>query len=127
VVEQSLQPLLEDVCGTEPNFAAKINDLEIRGYLDDLSLNDPYVAVESTQKDRILVVVNVEHPHFKQLKGSDGVLNYLRHCVYDAIAEWQARVQDAPVSPKTIKILKDRLLRVAMDIEMREPELPVSS
>jgi hypothetical protein len=122
-VEESLRPLLEDANSSTPNFEATIKELEIRGYLDgDLSPNDPYVWVESTQDDRVIVLVNIRHPHFLQLSGTAGVLNYLRHCVYDAIAEWQARKLHAPLNPATVKILKDRLLRVAMDIEMREPE-----
>jgi hypothetical protein len=121
-VEASLRPLLEDANSSTPNFEAKVNQLEVRGYLDgDLSPNDPYIVVESTQDDLVIVVVNTRHPHFRQLEGIAGVLNYLRHCVYDAIAEWQARRSDAPLNSATVMILKDRLLRVAMSIEMREP------
>jgi hypothetical protein len=122
-VEESLRPLLEDANSSTPNFEAKLSQLEVRGFLDgELSPNDPYIVVQSTQNDLVLVVVNTRHPHFRQLEGIAGVLNYLRHCVYDAIAEWQARRSDAPLDSATVMILKDRLLRVAMSIEMREPE-----
>jgi hypothetical protein len=57
-----------------------------------------------------------------QLKGSDGVLNYLRHCVYDGIAEWKAIHKAAGLNPDTIKILKDQLLRVPFEIEMNPGE-----
>ena len=122
-VAQSLQPLLDDASGADPDFDATVGNLSVRGFLvSDLSPNDPYVAADSTRGDVVLVIVNERHPHFLQLEGVAGVLNYLRHCVYDAIAEWQARRQDAQVDSQTVKILKDRLLRVAWDIEMREPE-----
>lgn len=121
-VEESLRPLIEDADKSTPNFEANLDQLKVRGFLDsDTSPNDPYVAVESPKDDLVIVVVNIRHPHFLLLNGTDGVLNYLRHCVYDAIAEWQARRVNS-VNPRTIKILKDRLLRVAMNIEMREPE-----
>jgi len=64
--------------------------------------------------------VNVTLPHWRQLKGSEGALNYLRHCIYDAIAEWQARRKVACIDPDTIKLLKARLLRVPMEVEEHE-------
>lgn len=44
-------------------------------------------------------------------------MNYFRHCIYDAIAEWQARRKQGHIDPGTIKILKDGLLRVSLIIE----------
>ena len=96
----------------------KIGKLRARIYLaPEMSVNDPYVVADSAKASGVLILVNMAHPHWKQLKGSDGVLNYLRHCTYDAIAEWQARHQAARLDTDTIKILKDRLLRVSFDIE----------
>ena len=96
----------------------KIGKLRARIYLaPEMSVNDPYVVADSAEASGVLILVNMAHPHWKQLKGSDGVLNYLRHCTYDAIAEWQARHQAARLDTDTIKILKDRLLRVSFDIE----------
>ena len=96
----------------------KIGKLRARIYLaPEMSVNDPYVVADSAKASGVLILVNMTHPHWKQLKGSDGVLNYLRHCTHDAIAEWQARHQAARLDTDTIKILKDRLLRVSFDIE----------
>ena len=55
-----------------------------------------------------MIIVNTQHPHWTQLSGSEGVLNYLRHCTYDGVAEWQARRMSASLDPDTIKVLKDR-------------------
>ena len=52
-----------------------------------------------------------------QLYGSVGVMNYFRHCIYDAISEWQARTLRGRIDPETIKLLKDRLLRVSLIVE----------
>jgi hypothetical protein len=57
-----------------------------------------------------------------RLLGSEGILDYLRHCTYDAIAEWQARHKTGTIDPDTAKLLKDRLLRVPLELEMREAQ-----
>jgi hypothetical protein len=94
-------------------------EVEIRGYLaTEVSSNDPYVIIESTTLDRVMIVINMQHPHVQQIHGSENLLNYLRHCTYDGVAEWQARNQASTTDPATIKRLKDRLLRVPFDMEM---------
>lgn len=47
--------------------------------------------------NNLTVVVNTQHPYFRGLPGS-GVLPYLRHCIYDALAEWNLtrRVGEIP-------------------------------
>jgi hypothetical protein len=57
-----------------------------------------------------------------QLDGSVGVMNYFRHCIYDAISEWQARTLRGRIDPETIKLLKDRLLRVSLIVEQHAQE-----
>ena len=97
----------------DPTFRATISHFEVLGYLmSDLSPNDPYVTVDSVEENRVIVIINIQHPHWMQLQGSEGVLNYFRHCTFDGIAEWQARRRAANLDPDTIKILKDRLLRL---------------
>lgn len=119
VVETQIQTISESISGFEATFSAVVGTLNVKGYLrTDMSPNDPYVTHDSTHESEVLIIINQTHPHWKQLKGSDGVLNYLRHCVYDGIAEWQAKHKSAGLNPNTITILKDRLLRVPFDIEM---------
>jgi hypothetical protein len=101
-----------------PEFSAQIDSLLVKIYVSrDLSPTDLYFASESPDPSTISVIVNMSHPHFSKLAGSEGVLNFLRHCTYDAIAEWQAMNRAARIDPDTIKILKDRLLRVPLEIE----------
>ena len=119
-VSQSLQPLKDTATEREPSFYAKLEQtpFEIIGYLvEDSSVNDPYVVVDATDASRVMIIVNTQHPHWTQLSGSEGVLNYLRHCTYDGVAEWQARRMSASLDPDTIKVLKDRMLRLSLDIE----------
>jgi hypothetical protein len=119
VIRRGFQTVVESQKSRDPRFSAKIGGIAVKGYLmDDRSENDPYYICDSTQKGLVLVVVNQAHPHWSQLKGSDGVLNYLRHCTYDAVAEHQARHKVAALDPDTIKLFKDKYLRIPFEIEM---------
>lgn len=112
------EPVLKQIEQGPETFRVRIgNALTVRVYLETRSVNDPYLLNDFPQPDELVVVVNSNHPHWHQLQGSEGVLNYLRHCVYDGIAEWQATRRHAPLQPDTIKSLKDRLLRVPMYFE----------
>jgi hypothetical protein len=125
LVDATIGALIEHAQDAYVTFGGQIADLTIKGFLTTAaSPNDPYVAVDATQNNEVMVVVNVEHPHFRQLKGAEGVLNYLRHCTFDAVAEWKARQQQSPLTPQTITILKDQLLRVPFEIEMAENDAP---
>jgi len=92
----------------------------VKLFLTHNSEMDYYVRNESTSDNEVIVLVNAEHPYMSQLSESQSVLDYLRQCIYDGICEWQARKKAARIDPDTIKILKDRLLRVPMEIEQHE-------
>ena len=120
VVKQTLEPMLSAAETRVPDFEAPVGKLEVFGYMvSDGSPNDPYVTVDSASQVRVVVIVNMLHPFFGELAGSEGVLNFLRHCTFDAIAEWQARQMSATIDPETITILKDRLLRLPSRLEMK--------
>jgi hypothetical protein len=119
IVTESVNRLAQSITSTrQANFDARIGELNVKIYIAvDMSPNDPYVTVDATKALDVLVIMNTQHPAWLQVKGSDGVLNYLRHCTYDAIAEWQARSKAARIDPNTIKLLKDKLLRVPFELE----------
>ncbi len=52
-----------------------------------------------------------------EIKGTDGVANYLRHCIFDAVAEYKAVIQYKTIHSGTIKMYKDALLRIPLQIE----------
>jgi hypothetical protein len=119
-VNQAVKSITQSIVNQnhKERFEAKVGDLVVRGYVEsDMSSYDPYVTIDSAKREEVIIIVNAAHPHWSQLRGSIGVLNYLRHCTYDGIAEWQARWKTARLDPETIKILKDKLLRLAFDIE----------
>ncbi len=100
----------------EATLRANVGPLSVVVYvLEDMSPNDPYVASQPSQ-DKVIVIVNKAHPHWIMLDNVE-VANYLRHCIYDAIAEWQARSKLSRLDPDTIKLLKDQLLRIPYSIE----------
>lgn len=91
--------------------------VDVIGKLDSTkSQNDPYVLCEATHDDRVIVVINMNHPQVGTIE-ENGLLNYFRYCTYDALAEWRARRSDT-IEPSTIRRLKDQFLRVQFDIDM---------
>ncbi|MCW5555992.1 MAG: hypothetical protein KIS67_28020 [Verrucomicrobiae bacterium] len=118
-VEQAVHTITKSIVESrEETLKAKVGELTVRLFtVGDMSPNDPYVTVDARKANEVVIVINQVHPHWGQLKGSDGVLNYLRHCTYDGIAEWQARAKASRLDPDTIKLLKDKLLRVPFEME----------
>lgn len=91
--------------------------VKVIGKLDSTkSQNDPYVMLETTHDDRIVVIINMNHPQVGVIE-ENGLANYFRYCTYDALAEWRARREDT-VEPSTIRKLKDQFLRVQFELNM---------
>jgi len=122
IVAETFQPLIRDIEATDAAFSATLPTVRVSGYLAmSASANDPYVAVESPSDDHVLVSINVSHPHWRQITGAEGVLNYFRDCTYDALAEWKAR-RAHQLEPHTVKLFKDKFLRVGLSLETHLPE-----
>ena len=117
VVTATFEALRKATESETPVISEIIAGINVSVYLETLSVNDPYVAVDAAQENEVAVIVNMAHPHVSQIEGSMGLLNYLRHCMYDGLAEWQARRKQANLDPDTIKFLKDNLLRLSGEIE----------
>ncbi len=119
VIEESNKQLEEATVEAIEPTEITLGSLIVRLYVDDnMSPNDPYVINNSTsQIDLIIIIVNKNHPYWNELNGSKGVLNYLRHCVYDGVSEWKAFFKQGAIRPDTVKHIKDDLLRVPFNIE----------
>ena len=127
LIQESKEVYVRSVTGKIPaRFTAQLaGGLLVRGYVEDMSVNDPYLVVDHPLEGKVDVIVNKSHPHWKQLSGTAGVLNFLRHCVYDGIAESRAhevKAQSITVLPDTIKTIKDKLLRIPFEIEQDAQE-----
>jgi hypothetical protein len=119
-VKKSLERIAEPVKATrQPDIQAKLDSLEVWVYIvsADFGPHDPYVVCEAGANDKIIVIINMQHPHVSCITGEQGLINYFRHCVYDAVAEWQAQRLRAKLDPNTIKMLKDQLLRISFQME----------
>ena len=117
VVAAANAQLVAKAAQYEPDLALRIGEYVCKIFISsEYSVNDPYYVHEIT-KENMVVLVNQNHPHWIELQGSEGVLNYLRHCVYDAIAEWQASLRTSAIRPETVRTFKDRLLRLPAEIE----------
>ena len=126
LVEEVVEAVKKSVIGKYPEtFSAEISGIKVRGYIDEMSSNDPYLTIDSQNKFEVIIIVNASHPHWNQIRGTDGVLNFLRHCVYDGIAEAQTRdrrSKSAKINPDTVKLYKDYLLRIPYEIEQNVEE-----
>lgn len=103
----------------QPDLRAKINKLVVSLYLvSDMSPNDPYVIIESTGSDSaVIVIINLAHPHWSQLTNNESITNFIRHCTYDGVSEWKAYVATGKIEPNTVKLIKDNLLRIPLNLE----------
>lgn len=102
----------------EPSLKTKINRTVVSVYLvKEMSPNDPYVIIESTKSETsVIVIVNLAHPHWNQLTNSESILNFIRHCTYDGVAESKAYFTTHKIEPDTVKLIKDNLLRIPMTL-----------
>lgn len=115
----SAQHLSEQVVAhKKPSISAKLGRFTINVYIVyDLSPNDPYVVLETAQAEDVTIIINFSHPYVRtQIEGEEGVLNYLRQCIYDSVAQAKARSINRTMEPDTIKLFKDQLLRVPFQI-----------
>ena len=82
-----------------------------------MSPNDPYVVIESTNSaGPVVVIINLLHPHWYQLTNEQSVLNFIRHCTYDGMAEFKAYSVTGKIEPDTVKLIKDNLLRIPLKL-----------
>jgi hypothetical protein len=121
VVVLDEQKLVEETDVSASDFGASFEyagtTVRVIGKLDNTkSQHDPYVMLETTHDDRIVVVINMNHPQVGSIE-ENGLANYFRYCTYDALAEWRARRVDT-IEPSTIRKLKDQFLRVQFELDM---------
>lgn len=128
IIEANKDRIIDSVRGSgkaaaEGRIGSEPAGIRWKIFLEGMSPNDPYVVGESAKGDEITVIVNKSHPYWaSRLSTAGSVEDYLRQCVYDSVAEWQARAKAAAIDPDTIKLLKDQLLRVPLLMEVHEEE-----
>lgn len=105
----------------EPTLETKIGKVSVKIYLvKDMSPNDPYVIIESTKKTGpVIVIINLLHPHWYQLTNEESVLNFIRHCTYDGVAEFKTYSIMGELEPDSVKLIKDNLLRIPFKLQAK--------
>lgn len=121
VIDADDKALIDEADPSKPDFSARLTfageEYELIGFADStLSPENPYVVSETSADNKIVVIINMRHPHVQRDVDQNGLLNYLRHCTYDALAEWRATRQHAPLDGGTVKRLKDDFLRLGVRI-----------
>lgn len=117
-VTETFKTVIDEEKKRDETFRTQLGDILVKVFISpDRSVNDPYFVCDATQRNELCVIINQAHPHWSQIVGSEGILNYLRHCVYDAIAEHQARHKKGTIEPDTIKMFKDKYLRIPFELQ----------
>ena len=115
-IQASNRQVVENAQSQDPAFVVTLNDMTIDVYIDTIgSPNDPYFVNENIDENKLAIVVNKQHPHWRMLEGENSVVNYLRHCVYDGVAEHRA-ARIRRLESDSVKRLKDNYLRVSFDV-----------
>ena len=110
--------IIRAAASTTPRVNYEMDGLKLNVFLlDDLSERDPYLSVEIGDGDTLSVVINMSHPHINDLRGPMGVLNHLKVCTYEGVAQWKVNRVWGDDSPSLIRAIKDSLLRVGRTVD----------
>lgn len=111
ITQKNDEPVIELSIGEEEDI------IFIKVFFRNVSEFEPYVLIEaSIENNTLLVVINLLHPYWQELKNLDSYLTFIRHCVYDGIAEWKASKKLGRINHDTVKYIKDILLRLPFEI-----------
>lgn len=126
-VDQVFKDVVSVTDRAEPRFTAQVGSTVVRCHLNqDASPNDPYYALDILPDETLVVVINMKHPYRLNLCEQGAMTDYLRQCVFDALAENKARIMRGRVHSNTVRTFKDHLLRVPHqmhDLEVDEGTL----
>lgn len=91
--------------------------LRIELYFVSRSSSEPYLFVDYASDPNLIVgFFNEKHPYYQVLPRHD-VFEFLRSCVYDAIAEWKCRKHYGTLKSNVFRQIKDQFLRVPMALQ----------
>jgi hypothetical protein len=112
LIKEESQPALEATIGTDGDT------IHVIVFFSEKSEFEPYVLTETTiEENKVIVIINMLHPHVQEMTSADSLTNFIRHCIYDGVAEWKALKLRGSIQPFTVKFLKDGLLRIPFEIK----------
>ncbi|MDP3462072.1 MAG: hypothetical protein Q8S18_04710, partial [Bacteroidales bacterium] len=102
----------------EVNIGSDGDKIHVLVFISEKSEFEPYVLTETTIEDnKVIVIINLLHPHVQEMSSADTLTNFMRHSIYDGVAEWKAIKLRGAIQPHTVKFLKDGLLRIPFEIK----------
>lgn len=111
-IKSEYEPTINVSIGTDGDL------ISVVVYFNENSEYEPYVLTETTVDDnKVIVIINILHPHVQEMTSADSLTNYVRHCIYDGVSEWKAFKLRGSIQPHTVKFLKDGLLRIPFEIK----------
>ncbi|MFT4224219.1 ATP-binding protein [Dysgonomonas sp.] len=107
---------------SDPIIVAKIGSdgdvITVVVYFSEKSEFEPYVLSETTiEENKVVVIINLLHPHIQEMTSADSLTNFFRHCIYDGVSEWKAIKLRGNIQPNTVKFIKDGLMRIPFEIK----------
>lgn len=124
VIDESVGEFIKEKPGEKVTLTAKIGQKHfIKVYKDESkSDTDLYYANSLDNDGNLIVRINWRHPFIKVLRGSDCIANYLRECVYDALAQYKTELLRSRIHTNTVLKVKDGLMRLPLQIEDTDAE-----
>lgn len=88
-------------------------DLVVIMALKEISQFEPYVTFSIAAETGLLyVIINGLHPYYQTLEAKDSIYECVQQYILDAVAEYKVSKMTSRINPDSIRILKDKLLRV---------------
>lgn len=118
IYETLALPMIQAAGLTPARGVYDISGLTLRLFLSNLpSERDPYLGIKVGVDDSLTVVINMSHPHARDLRDRMSVLNHLKGCIYEGIAEWKVQRDWDSEDPSLIRAIKDSLFRIGHSID----------
>ena len=117
VLETANKSSMAEVAKNPPRMDVRIGELRVKLYLDDQTRPDAHYYIMEMMADEpsVSVAINRQHPYMVTV-GTAGLGDYMRQCVYDAIAEYKVLQMRGKVEANTVRFYKDQLLRLPYKI-----------
>lgn len=101
---------------SEPDLLATFDvtpELRIIVSLQERSEYEPHLTIAAgAEAGTVHVIINGLHPYYASIESSDAIEECIRQYIYDAIAEYRVSKLQSPVTPESVKRIKNELLRV---------------
>lgn len=108
---------MAEITKTKPRLDIMVGTLRVKLYFDNDARPESYyyqMSIPATERT-VSVAINQHHPYLVTL-GTAGYSDFVRQCVYDAIAQFKAATMHGRVEPNTFRHYKDDLLRTSYKI-----------